>query len=163
MARNSKKGQTLSDIEKFCLDAYIFNSENLHLAYRLSRKVEVTATDNLHRLALRWLRTPDVKEYIENRRILLQEKAAKPDDPDRPKNRGKDDIVAELNILANATKDPKQKTEILMKLADLQQMKKDKTQDEEDTTVHFYLPISCYQCPLFLASKKKGEGRVTTP
>lgn len=163
MAKNSKKGQTLSDIEKFCLDAYIFNSENLHLAYRLSRRGEVTATDNLHRLALRWLRTQDVKEYIDNRRILLQEKAAKPDDPDKPKNRGKDDIVAELNILANATKDPKQKTEILMKLADLQQMKKDKTQDEEDNTIHFYLPISCHQCPLFLASKGKGNNRVTTP
>ena len=68
--------------------------------------------------------------------------------------------MAELNTLVNATRDPKQKTEILMKLADLQQMKKDKTQDEEDNTIHFYIPINCYQCPLFLANKKKGNRRL---
>lgn len=157
MGRTSKKGQTLSDLEKFCLDAFLFNNENLHLAYKLSRRGEVTATDNLHRLALRWLRSPDVKSYIDDHKILLLEKAAKPDDPNKPKNRDKDDIVAELNTLANATRDPKQKTEILMKLADLQQMKKDKTQEEEDTTIHYYLPISCYNCELYQAKKRSDK------
>ena len=147
-------------MEKFCLDAFIQNPENLHLAYKLSRRSEVKATDNLHRLALRWLRDPDVKEYVDNHRIIIHEKTAKPNDPVRVKNRDKDDIVAELNTLVNATRDPKQKTEILMKLADLQQMKKDKTQDEEDNTIHFYIPINCYQCPLFLANKKKGNRRL---
>ena len=64
-------------------------------------------------------------------------------------------IVSELNILADATKDPKQKTEILMKLADLQQMKKDATKEEEDNTVHYYLPLNCRNCELFI---KRQQG-----
>ena len=55
--------------------------------------------------------------------------------------RDKTSVVKELNILASQTKDPKIRTEILMKLADLQQMKKDATEVDEDP-VRFYLPIS---------------------
>ena len=66
-------------------------------------------------------------------------------------------IVSELNILADATKDPKQKTEILMKLADLQQMKKDTTKEEEDNTIHYYLPINCSSCELYARWKMEKD------
>jgi hypothetical protein len=41
-----------------------------------------------------------------------------------------------------------------MKIADLQQMKKDEIADEENK-VHFYLPLTCHQCQLYLKNKKK--------
>ena len=42
-----------------------------------------------------------------------------------------------------------------MKLADLQQMKKDTTDEEEDHTIHYYLPLSCQNCELYMANKRK--------
>lgn len=39
-------------------------------------------------------------------------------------------------------------------IADITQVRKDEIKDE-DTTVHFYLPLSCHDCSLYMASKKK--------
>ena len=47
---------------------------------------------------------------------------------------------------------------ILQKYSELQQMKKDEVK-EEDTTVHYYLPLSCYNCSLFLKNKKKSDNK----
>ena len=78
--------------------------------------------------------------------------------------RDKDDIVKELNTIVNqANTDPKLKAEILLKIADLQQMKKG-ISDGEDP-VSFYFPISCEKCPLLqqyntmLAKKNAGLPR----
>lgn len=43
-----------------------------------------------------------------------------------------------------------------MKLADLQQMKRDPVDDTEDNTVHYYLPLSCHKCSLYIANKRKA-------
>ena len=114
--------------------------------------------ENLHRLALRWLRSPDVKAYVEEKRVIIADKVEKKFSvPEQNAYREKEDIVRELNILADITKDPKQKTEILMKLADLQQMKKDPVEETEDNTVHYYLPLTCHKCSLYIANKRKTE------
>lgn len=39
-------------------------------------------------------------------------------------------------------------------IADLTRMKQDEVKTE-DTTVHFYLPIKCHQCSLYIKNKKK--------
>lgn len=39
-------------------------------------------------------------------------------------------------------------------IADITQIKKDEI--KEDTTTHFYLPISCNNCSLYLAAKKNA-------
>ena len=61
-----------------------------------------------------------------------------------------------LNALVATVKDLKGKdrADVLMKIADLQQMKKEET-IEEDNTVHFYLPISCKSCSLYMKAKNK--------
>lgn len=43
-------------------------------------------------------------------------------------------------------------------IADLQQMKKDVV-EEEDTTVHYYLPLNCSRCSLYIKNKKQNNGR----
>ena len=64
---NKKDKNRLTDIEKFCLDAWMMN-HNADLAYTISRGKPITATpENLHRLALRWLRSDHVKEYLAER------------------------------------------------------------------------------------------------
>ena len=49
--------------------------------------------------------------------------------------------------------DPK-RVDVLMRFADLAQMKKEEIK-EEDSTIHYYLPLSCNNCSLYLANKKK--------
>lgn len=158
MAHKAKIGESLSERERFCIDAVLFNSDNTDLAYILSREKPYQGSkDNLHRLALRWLRSSEVKAYIDEKRIVIADKAEKKfSTPEQNANREKEDIVRELNILADITKDPKLKTEILMKLADLKQMKRDPVDDTEDNTVHYYLPLTCYKCSLYIANKRKA-------
>lgn len=157
--RKQNPDEILTMEEKFCLDAYLLNGD-VDKAYTLSRRNRIK-TDNqeiIHRMALRWLRSEFVKKYLNERNILLQDRAS---DDYKPKSgrRDKDAIVSELNILADATKDPKQKTEILMKLADLQQMKRDTTKEEEDNTIHYYLPLNCRNCELYIKRQQEVNGK----
>ena len=160
MARIPKIGEKLTEKERFCLDAYLFNGDNLDLAYVMSRNNPYQGSrENLHRLALRWLRSPDVKAYVEEKRVIIADKIEKRfsvPEQGANVNRDKDDVIRELNFLIDQSKDPKLRSELLLKLANLQEMKKDIV-EEEDTTVHYYLPLTCNKCSLYIANKRKAE------
>jgi hypothetical protein len=142
----------LTDKEKFCLDAYIVNG-NADIAYTLSREKPPTATENLHRLALRWLRRPEVKAYLEERRAVIYNRSEKVTDMEKEDlkqlvdlYKDKDYIIAEL-VKTQASLSGKEKADILNRIADLQQMKKEENKIDEDR-VHFYLPLPlCDDCP----------------
>jgi hypothetical protein len=147
----TEKLRQLSDIEQFCLDAYIVNG-NADIAYTLSREKPPTATDNLHRLALRWLRRPEVKTFIEERRAVIYTRSEKVSDMEKEDvkqlvdaYKDKDYIIAEL-VKAQAGLSGKEKADILNRIADLQQMKKNEEKKEDDR-VHYYLPLEvCDDC-----------------
>ncbi len=65
------------------------------------------------------------------------------------KKLNKEDVMNELLRIAfkMPANDPK-RADILMKYADLTQMKKDEV-EKEDKTVHAYLPITCKVCSLY--------------
>ena len=42
-------------------------------------------------------------------------------------------------------------------IADITQAKKEEIQTE-DNTIHYYLPLTCYKCSLYLAKTKKKSG-----
>ena len=142
----------MTDKEKFCLDAYIVNGD-ADIAYTLSREKPPTATENLHRLALRWLRKPEVKAYLEERRAVIYSRSEKVSDMEKEDikqlvdaYKDKDYIIAEL-VKAQAGLSGKEKADILNRIADLQQMKKNE-EKKEDERVHFYLPLpTCEDCP----------------
>ena len=46
--------------------------------------------------------------------------------------------------------------DIQKQIIEVTQMKKDEVKEEE-TTVHYYLPLWCEECALYLKSKRKGE------
>lgn len=69
----------------------------------------------------------------------------------------KDSIIRVLSEQLEVATDPKTKTDIAMKIADLQRMKQDENKDEQEL-VHFYLPITCKRCSLYVAEKKRKEG-----
>lgn len=140
----------LTDKEKFCLDAYIVNGD-ADMAYTLSREKPPTATTNLHRLALRWLRQPEVKTYIEERRAVIYTRTEKVTDMTKEdiqelvnQYKDKDFIIAEL-VKTQTSLVGKEKADILTRIADLQKMKQE--EKKEDDRVHYYLPLEvCDDC-----------------
>ena len=137
-----KYKKELTEAEKFCLDAYMVNG-NADLAYSLSRKNEPKATeDNLHRLALRWLRSEQVVDYLNERKMI---NFASKQSPAIGKFREKDAVLEALEAELPNLKG-KEKTDVLMKIADLQQMKREDPRIEHER-VHFYIPATNIKCP----------------
>lgn len=108
----------------------------------------------------------DFNAYMEARRksikrgILKQYEATTEEDDDRAKIKlmSKEEILQEaLQSALSLPVNDKNRVEILMKYADLAQMKKEEIK-EEDNTIHYYLPLSCNNCSLYLANKKKNSG-----
>lgn len=75
--------------------------------------------------------------------------------------RDKDSIIGVLSDQLFLATDPKVKADIAMKIADLQRMKNDETKDEQQV-VHFYLPLGCKRCKLYVdeREKKKSETKL---
>ena len=149
---NTKKTKSqLTEIEKFCLDAYLINKD-ADTCFTLSRKRSLTATpENVHRLALRWLRNDFVKDYLSERQAMLNQVSTNKQKENG--NRTKEQLIDELNVLASSTADPKTRTDILLKLADMAGMKKEEVKNE-DNTIRFYLPLTCHHCELYQKAKE---------
>ena len=72
-----------------------------------------------------------------------------------PQYRDKDAVLSGLEQTLPYLRG-KDRADVLMKIADLQQMKKDENTEEEET-VHYYLPLQCYRCNLFIADRAKRK------
>lgn len=66
----------------------------------------------------------------------------------------KEEVMTELLVIAKrmSPTDPR-RADIMMKYADLNQMKKETT-ESDDRTVHTYLPLTCKNCPLYIKAKE---------
>lgn len=152
--------EKLTKEEKFALDAYIVSRENatdkLILAYSLSRKKEPTKNpSSLEQQMYRWLKKLSVQYYIEDREAELfgSGKFKKSGDEENGNVlRSKDETLEELNELATQTTDAKLKAELLMKIADLQNWKKEQ-QTEEDQKIKYFVPLKCSNCKLYNTAK----------
>lgn len=141
---------SLSDREKFCLTAYL-QIQDAKLAYLCSRSKESKASkENLPSLVSRWLNSEPVQAFI----AVEQARKFTILNADNTENRSKDDVIKELNVLATQATDPKLKGEMLVKLADLQQMKKQDDEDKE-SKIHYFAPLKCSQCPIKKAAAEK--------
>lgn len=71
----------------------------------------------------------------------------------------KEELLAELKKSADDLKDdPKNRALVLARYADLQKMKQDEVKTE-DTTVHYYLPLTCFKCSLYNAEKRRKKNK----
>lgn len=134
----------LTPEEMFCLDSYLVSGD-VDMAYRLSRKrPDKEDAPTFHRQALRWLREENVQKYLDERKAVTFHRSK--DAETIGKFRDKDTILSALEAEMPTLKG-KDRLDCLMRIADLLQMKKEETKDEEDT-VHFYLPLAiCKDCP----------------
>lgn len=62
-----------------------------------------------------------------------------------PQKRTKEDIIREINIKLDSCRDDKEWRELQKMLIDVENMKKDTDEAEEDT-IHYYFPVSCSDC-----------------
>ena len=68
----------------------------------------------------------------------------------------KDNIISiRAQQLQNSTS-PKEKADIAVKIADLQRMKQDENK-EEAKLIHFYVPLTCKRCNLYVAELEKRK------
>lgn len=156
--------EKLTDAEKICLDGFLISdlppTTKSIVAYRASRPTESKANDQaIYTQARRWLNTPKCKYYLEDKASQLnidirgvRNVEVKKDNKDGNVLRSKDETLEELNVLASETKDAKLKAELLMKIADLQNWKKEQ-QTEDADKIRYYLPLKCTQCQLYKAAK----------
>lgn len=69
------------------------------------------------------------------------------------KYRDKDEIITALAREADSLRG-KDRVDVLNKIADLQRMKQEENKTEEER-VHYFLPLTCYVCPLMKAEKER--------
>jgi hypothetical protein len=143
----------LSRVEMNALAGYTILND-VDAAYMCVNNDSKADEKTFHKMALRWLRDERCKAFIESQRVLLQDKARKELADKAKKNMdSKDDltdksnVIKELQILYRSEHNAKAKSDILMKIADLERMKQEKPVQEEDR-VHYYMPHSeCEKCP----------------
>lgn len=141
-----KNVNDLSDAEKLCLAGYTV-TKDVETAYRLSRKSynpQEPDAKNHRRLALRWLREPGCKAYLDY--LTNVSPTANDNDPDgdNKRYREKEAVIAEMERLI-PTLSGTDRLQALMKVADLQNMKKEDIV-VEDERVHYYLPLNLKKC-----------------
>lgn len=103
----------------------------------------------------------DFCKYIETRQRSMKRSASRQAEVEESEESAPVKLLSKEEVLQEALQtamllpknDPK-RVDVLMRFADLAQMKKEEIK-EEDSTIHYYLPLSCNNCSLYLASKKK--------
>lgn len=121
------------------IDSVLFDKNNLDTAYKMKSHTTTERPDILHKMALRWFRSPLVVEY-RNTRI----KGASAEETEQ---RSKADIIAELNRLISIETDNKRRGDLLMKLSDL--LRENPEENKAQSHVQFYLPLRCGACELW--------------
>ena len=153
MKRN--KNEPVGEVEAFCLDSFIVNG-NVDLAYTQCHKSK--AKENYtHVLALRWLKSDAVKAYLNQRRgevLFVGGKSATEKESLKVDFSQRGNLIRALSDAANNEGDNVRRAAILKQIADLQRMKQDENKDEADL-IHFYLPLKCHYCELYMNNQTK--------
>lgn len=132
---------------------YVSAPDLLDECYRLCHKPK--SEMYLHKLALRWINNDLQREFIKDLTTVKQSRNT-PDNGDDEyiDFSEKGNVIEALSMAANLEKDNVRRAKILSQIADLQRMKQDENKDETEL-VHFYLPITCKRCSLYMEAEKK--------
>lgn len=147
----------LTEKERFCLQAYLVTKDK-RMAFICSREKPLKADSGEgFRVNLsKWFNSDKVQAFIQE--YQTQVRAELIDKGMEGQDIGKAELVRELTILFRNEKDPRLKADIGMKLADLQQMKKEQTEQGEQ--INYYLPLQCSKCALYIKEKEAIEKTV---
>ena len=148
----------LTEKERFCLHAYLITKDK-KMAFICSREKPLKSEGEGFRVNLsKWFNSDKVQAFIQEHQTQVRADAI--DRGTEGQDVDKTELVRELTILFRKEKDPKLKADIGMKLADLQQMKKEQTEQGEQ--IKYYLPLQCSRCALYL-KEKEAIGKAGQP
>ncbi len=139
----------LSEKEKVCLNSFIFNSSSRNEAYKVAKDITKDIELNiLNERAINWINNKPCKAYIERYKdtiIKIDDQKSSFIENSENGILSKDDISNQLILLIGKVNEPKLKSELLIKLADIRGYKKqDQTKQEEQ--IKYYLPLRCESC-----------------
>ena len=113
----------------------------------------------------KYITDTDFNVYMEARRKAIKRGILKQYEPDSEEEseRTQVKLLSKEEVLQEALQtamllpknDPK-RVDVLMRFADLAQMKREEIK-EEDQTIHYYLPLTCNNCSLYMAAKAKKK------
>ena len=149
MKRISKAVQ-LTEEQKFALDGYLCNG-NKSLCYRLANQSKAKAESVLV-MANRWFSTDLVKKYLEIRREQIFPK----EEGEIKDFTNKDVLLSELSRMVSNTHNVRERNDVLKSIADITRMKNDENKDEAKL-IHFYVPLTCKRCNLYVAEMEKRK------
>jgi hypothetical protein len=149
MKRISKAVQ-LTEEQKFALDGYLCNG-NKSLCYRLANHSKGKAESVLV-MANRWFSTDLVKNYLEIRREQIFPK----EEGEIKDFTNKDVLLSELSRMVSNTHNVRERNDVLKSIADITRMKQDENKDEAKL-IHFYLPLTCKRCNLYVSEMEKRK------
>lgn len=101
----------------------------------------------------------DADEKVNNfiNEEINEKKAAKKEEKDLLLSLSKEETLKELARARNAcTVGSKEWLDINKQIIEVNQLKKEEIKTE-DTTIHYFLPLQCSSCPLYIARKKEGD------
>lgn len=150
----------LSDAERLCLDAYLFNPSNKIQAFKTAKGITAGDEMTLNNRANSWLSNRTNKAYIDKYRKSI-EVATESEISEDYDNQGlsKNDLIVKMESLLRTATDDKLKSDLIMKLNDLKGYKKDTTKADEQQ-IRFYLPQRCDNCDYkadYQAHNKQNE------
>lgn len=88
----------------------------------------------------------DYERAFKRSEALTGKESPKPKGTKKKSNLDKETVLEELNIQYGKAKDGKEKADIMMKIADILQVKREEDKAEDKRLV-YYLPLRCDICP----------------
>jgi hypothetical protein len=150
----------LNQSEKTVLAGYLLIGD-IDAAYRLLNPDSKSDDAIFHRMALRWVRQPNCKKFLDAQRLLLSDRAKKEynelkkSDPNDLDLTDRNNLLNELQLQYRAAGSIKEKSDILARIADITRMKQLDDKAEQEERVHFYLPRKeCSNCPYSTMNNK---------
>ena len=148
------KAVQLTEEQKFALDGYLCNA-NKSLCYRLANNSKAKA-ESILVMANRWFSTDLVKKYLEIRREQIFPK----EEGEIKDFTNKDVLLSELSRMVSNTHNVRERNDVLKSIADITRMKNDENKDEAKL-IHFYVPLTCKRCNLYVAEMEKHKEKQT--
>ena len=154
----------LSEREKIALDAYLFKQSNKVEAYKVARNVsdtDIVDEEVLRNRANGWINQKGSRAYLLSQKSKITNGShMQLSDNEQISVFGKEELAKLLSQTITTTTDPKLKADLVVKLADLQGYKKEKTEKEEKR-VRYYLPVKCSFCEFFKKNSVPQEEQST--
>lgn len=136
----------ISELEKICLDAYLFNSANRLEAYKVCKGITKDIDYvQLNSRATSWLNNRTSKAYLTRNKRVVIDSENQSIEHNENELLSKSAIIDQLTSLVRTSTDSKLKGDLLIKLSTLQGFNKEQPKQESET-IRYYLPMRCESC-----------------